>query len=67
MYEIWIRELWFVYFYVNVIPSDEHTTEILLKFGYNPAEPVILKLFIYLFLHANFWHILGNSIFLLTT
>jgi membrane associated rhomboid family serine protease len=32
--------------------------------GYKPGRPEILDLFFSLFLHANFWHLAGNMLFL---
>ncbi len=36
----------------------------LYRLGYVPARPEIAKLFTSLFVHADFWHLLGNMLFL---
>lgn len=36
----------------------------LFRLGYVPARPQIPKLFTSLFVHADFWHLLGNMLFL---
>lgn len=54
---------WVIYF--SFLESDIYTEFWIWRYFYStPGDPYLWQLITSMFLHANFWHLLGNSIFL---